>query len=124
MQMLGQLLCKEEQSWVLAFDKEGKRDKTSTGFGGAKGWACQCVPEGKGLAARIRKTPVLLTLALTSPATTHNQQTLPLLGGGGRVVVALSGIVPRKKNVGVGNHIKGLGLFKNLYTSDHQTRVQ
>ena len=25
------------------------------------------------------------------------------------------------KNMGVGNHIKGLELFRNLYTSDHQT---
>lgn len=66
---------------MLALDKEDKRVKTSTGFESAKGWACQCVPEGKGPAARIRKTPVLLTLALTRSATTHNQQTLPHLGG-------------------------------------------
>lgn len=35
--------------------------------------------------------------------------------------MTLCGIIPRMKNMGVGNHIKGLELFRNLYTSDHQT---
>lgn len=42
----------------------------------------------------------------------------------GRVAVALGRIVPRMKNVGVGNHIKDLELFRNPFPSDHQTRVQ
>lgn len=33
----------------------------------------------------------------------------------GRVLVALGGIVPRMRNVGVGNHFKDLELFRNLF---------
>lgn len=42
-------------------------------------------------------------------------------GGGGCGPPWLRGIVPRMENVGIGNHIKGLGLFINLCTSDQQT---
>lgn len=99
----------------VCFGQGGQRDKKSTGFESAEGWRGQCVPEGKGQAASIRKAP---RPPDPCPPSRH-QQTPPHSGREGGFV--LGGTVPRMKNAGVGNHIKGLGLFGNLYTSDHQT---
>lgn len=60
-----------------------------------------------------KDSSVLLALTLAGSVPTHNRQTLPHLGGP-------RGIVPRAESAGVGNHIKDLGLFRNLYTSDHR----
>lgn len=63
---------------------------------------------------------ILLTLALTGPSACLRWADTSSLRWG-RVAVALCGIVPRMENMGVGNHVEGLRLFRNLYTSDHQT---
>lgn len=68
-----------------------------------------------------KDSSVLPTFAFTRPAPTHNQQTFPHLSvcggggeGGGRVAVALPGIVPRMENVGVGNLSNTLDCSKNF----------
>lgn len=67
-----------------------------------------------------KDSSVLWTLVLPAPAPTSSQQPLPHLEGR-KVAVALGGIVPRMVTVGVGNYIKGLELFRNLYASHQQT---
>ena len=68
------------------FGQGGQRNKTSTGFESAKRVEWSVGTRGKRPGSQGKKgSSVLLTLALTGPASTHDQQTLPHLGGGGRL---------------------------------------
>lgn len=87
------------------------------------------VPEGKGrcsgserLLCPLDPSPPPPSPPPLSPAPGNSRQTLPLLGGR-EVAVALGGIVPRMLAVGLGNYIKGLGLFRNPYTRPRSSRA-
>ena len=82
-EVLGLLLHREEQRRVW-FDQGEQRNKTSTGFESAKGWRGPCVPGGTGSQDK-KDSSVLPNFALRGPVPTHHQQTLPHLGGGGRL---------------------------------------